>query len=94
MCECVALAELRFYLLGKHVVEASDYDEIQLCKMLYFICGMGLLAERSRWECTIDQKLVAVQGSPYAPTSLILLHLFNKAISFVSYIIECAASVD
>jgi hypothetical protein len=39
MCECVALAELRFYRLGKHVVEASDYDEIQLCKLLYFICA-------------------------------------------------------
>jgi len=26
-------------------MEPSDYDEIPLCKILYFVRGMGLLAE-------------------------------------------------
>jgi hypothetical protein len=34
-----------------------------LRKILYFIGGTGLLAEWERWGCTIDQKMVEVQGS-------------------------------
>jgi hypothetical protein len=42
---CVALAGLKFCHLRKHFMEPSDYDEIPLCKILYFVRGMGLLAE-------------------------------------------------
>jgi hypothetical protein len=45
LCECVALAELRFRCLGNHVIEQSDYDEIPSCKIQYVITGAGLLAE-------------------------------------------------
>jgi hypothetical protein len=45
LCECVALAGLRLRCLGKHFVVLSDYIENPLCKILYFIRGMGLLAE-------------------------------------------------
>jgi hypothetical protein len=45
LCESVALAGLRFCHLGKHFMEPSDYDEILLCKTLYFVRGMGLLVE-------------------------------------------------
>jgi hypothetical protein len=41
--ECVALAELRFHHLSKRFMEQSDYDEILLCKAVYFVRGMGLL---------------------------------------------------
>jgi hypothetical protein len=40
----MAFAELRFSRLDKHYMEPSD-DEIPLRKMLYFVKGMGLLAE-------------------------------------------------
>jgi hypothetical protein len=42
---CVALIELRFCHLSKHFMEPSIYDEIPLCKIMYFIGGLGLLAE-------------------------------------------------
>jgi hypothetical protein len=45
VCVCVALAEFRFRRLGKHFMEPSYYDEIPLCKTLYFVRGTGLLAE-------------------------------------------------
>jgi hypothetical protein len=54
-------------------MEPNNYDEIPLCELLYFVSGMGQLAESSRWECTIFQKMVAVHGSPSAPTPLILI---------------------
>jgi hypothetical protein len=53
-------------------MEASDYDEITLFETLYFVRGLGLRAERKKWGCTIDQKMVLVQGSPCARTLLIL----------------------
>jgi hypothetical protein len=43
--KCVALDELRFRRLGIHFMESSDYDEIPLCKILYFVRDTGLLAE-------------------------------------------------
>jgi len=39
-----ALAEFKFRRLGKHFKNPSDYDEIPLCKILYFVRGTGLLA--------------------------------------------------
>jgi hypothetical protein len=39
LCECVALAELIFCHLRKHFMELCDYDEIPLCKILYFLRG-------------------------------------------------------
>jgi hypothetical protein len=57
-------------------MEASDYDEIPLFEALYFVRGLGLQAERKRWGCTVDQKMVLVQRSPCARTLVILF--FNK----------------
>jgi hypothetical protein len=45
LCKCVALAELRFRRLGKYFMEPSDYNDISLCKILYFVRRTGLLAE-------------------------------------------------
>jgi hypothetical protein len=44
-CECAVLAKFRFWGLGKHFMEPNDYEEIPLCKILYFVKGMVLLAE-------------------------------------------------
>jgi hypothetical protein len=57
--ECDALVILKIRWLGKHVMERSDYDEIPLCKILYFVGGTGLLAECRRWGRVKDQKMVA-----------------------------------
>jgi hypothetical protein len=40
-----AEAEFKFWSLGKFFMEQSDFEEIPLCKILYFVRGMGLLAE-------------------------------------------------
>jgi hypothetical protein len=45
LCEFVALVGLRSRRIGKHFMEPSDYDEIPLCKIMYFVRGAGLLAE-------------------------------------------------
>jgi hypothetical protein len=62
-----ALAEFKFRRSGNMFMEPSDYYEIPLCKILYFVRGMGLLAEESRWRGTIDQKMVVVRESPVRP---------------------------
>jgi hypothetical protein len=35
-------------------MEPSNCDGILLCNILYFVRGMGLLAEQSRWRRTTD----------------------------------------
>jgi hypothetical protein len=45
-------------------MEPSDCDEIPLCKMLYFVVGTEILAEYSRWGCTIDHEMVVVLVRP------------------------------
>jgi hypothetical protein len=45
LCKCVTLDELRFHRLDKHFMRTSDYDSFPLCKILYFVRGMGLLVE-------------------------------------------------
>jgi hypothetical protein len=52
-------------------MEPRDYDEILLCKVLYFVRGTALLAEWSRWGHTTEQKMITVHGLPYVPTPLI-----------------------
>jgi hypothetical protein len=54
-------------------MEACDHDVILLHKILYLVGGTGLLAEFKWWESTIDQKMIAVQRSLYAPTPLNLI---------------------
>jgi hypothetical protein len=46
---------------------------IRFCCARYFVGGTGLLAEWKNGECTVDQKMVAVQELPFAPTPLILM---------------------
>jgi hypothetical protein len=43
--ECVSLAELKLHCLGKYFMEPSNYDEIPLCKILYFVRGTTLKLE-------------------------------------------------
>jgi hypothetical protein len=41
LCERVALAEKKFHHLEMHFKKPSDYNEIPLCKILYFIKRYG-----------------------------------------------------
>jgi hypothetical protein len=63
-------------------MEPSDYDKIPLCKILYSVRGTGLLAEQSRWRCTTDHNIVAVQRSPCAPTPAIPILIQNRYIDW------------
>jgi hypothetical protein len=65
-------------------MEPSDYDEMPLCKILCFVRCMGLLAEYRGWGLTLDQKVVAVHGSPCLPTPciLILILSFSKSVNY------------
>jgi hypothetical protein len=41
----IYIVQTRYYLSFVHFMEPSDYDEISLCKILYFVRGIGLLVE-------------------------------------------------
>jgi hypothetical protein len=43
LCECEALAYLRFRHLGRYFMEPSDYLDIPTYKILHYIRGAGLL---------------------------------------------------
>jgi hypothetical protein len=43
-----ALVEFKFHCLDNIFMEPSECDEILLCKVLYFVRGMAVLAEQSR----------------------------------------------
>jgi hypothetical protein len=49
-------------------------DETVVCKILYFIAGMILLAELGKWRSTKGQKMVTAQVSLQVPTQLTLIH--------------------
>jgi hypothetical protein len=40
-----ALDELKFFRLDKYFYGATDYDKIPLCKILYFVTVMRIMAE-------------------------------------------------
>jgi hypothetical protein len=42
LCDCEAIAYLRFRHLGKFFMEPSDYYDAPLSKVLHFIRGVGL----------------------------------------------------
>jgi hypothetical protein len=56
-------------------MERSDHDNILLRKILYFVLCTGLLAEWKICGCTIDQTMVAVQGTLIRPPPLNLSNL-------------------
>jgi hypothetical protein len=58
-------------------MKPSERDKILLCKVMYFVGGTGLRAEWESWGCKIDHKMIAVQGSPYEPTTLMFIVLFR-----------------
>jgi hypothetical protein len=72
-----AFDEFRFLRSGKHFMEPSDYDEIPLCKIVY--CTWPEVRDYwwNRWGRTIGQKMVAMHGSPCAPTPLTLILITN-----------------
>jgi hypothetical protein len=37
LCECVALATLRFRHLGKHLVKPGDFRDISMSRILHFV---------------------------------------------------------
>jgi hypothetical protein len=45
LCDCEALATLRFRHLGHHFMKAGDFEDISVSKMLNFVQGAGLLNE-------------------------------------------------
>jgi hypothetical protein len=69
-------------------MEPQGYDAIPSCNILYFVGGTALLAEYSRWRYTIDQKMVAVHGSPCAITPRTLVLIAGHATS-ITKILKC-----
>jgi hypothetical protein len=43
LCDCEAVAYLRFYHLGQFFMEPSDYYDAPLYKVVHFIEGVGLI---------------------------------------------------
>jgi hypothetical protein len=73
LCDCKAIAYLRFRHLGQFFMEPSDYCDTSVNKVLYFIKSVGLIKGWSKGEAQQSLK-VAVQGlSHYGPP---LIHSF------------------
>jgi hypothetical protein len=45
LCDCDALATLRFRHLGHHFTKPGDFEDISVSKILHFVQGAGLLNE-------------------------------------------------
>jgi hypothetical protein len=45
LCNCDALATLRFRHLGCHFMKPGDFEDISVSKILHFVQGAGLLNE-------------------------------------------------
>ena len=45
LCDCEALATLRFRHLGHHFMKPGDFEDISVSKILHFVQGAGLLNE-------------------------------------------------
>ena len=45
LCNCEALATLRFRHLGCHFMKPGDFEDISVSKILHFVQGAGLLNE-------------------------------------------------
>jgi hypothetical protein len=45
LCDCEALATLRFRHLGCHFMKPGDFEGISVSKILHFVQGAGLLSE-------------------------------------------------
>jgi hypothetical protein len=43
LCDCEAVAQIRFYHLGQVFMEPSDYYDAPVNKVLHFIRGVGLI---------------------------------------------------
>jgi hypothetical protein len=43
LCDCEAVAQIRFRHLGQFLMEPSDYYDAPIDKVLHFIRGVGLI---------------------------------------------------
>jgi hypothetical protein len=50
LCDCEAIAYLRFRYLDQFFVEPSDYYDALINKVLYFIGSVGLIKDYSKGE--------------------------------------------
>jgi hypothetical protein len=48
LCDCEALATLRYKYLGWHFMKPGDSEDIFVSKILHFVQGVGLLNERAQ----------------------------------------------
>ena len=58
LCDCEALATLRYKCLGHHFVKPGDFEDISVCKILHFAQDAGLLNESGKG---LQKRLVMVQ---------------------------------
>jgi hypothetical protein len=45
LCDCEAVAQIRFRHLGQFFMEPSDYYDAPIDKFLHFIRGVGLIKD-------------------------------------------------
>jgi hypothetical protein len=56
LCDCEAIAYLKFRHMGHYCMEPGDYQDAPLSRILHFVQSIqvGLLKGRNRGGCTID----------------------------------------
>jgi hypothetical protein len=74
LCDCEALATLRFRHLCHHFMKPGDYEDISVSKILQFVQGAGLLNDRVKG---LHKRSITVEvhGSLWCPTFRILFYV-------------------
>jgi hypothetical protein len=67
LCDCGALAALRFRHLGQRCLKPCDFGDISISRVLHLIQRVGILNVWAKWLHR-RSKMVQVQGSLWCPT--------------------------
>jgi hypothetical protein len=77
LCDCEALAVLRFRHLGHHLLKLGDFADNSVTKVLHFVWSAGLLNVQAK-GCTKDRKWSRGMGNCRAhPTVLYSKHFMS-----------------
>jgi hypothetical protein len=90
LCDCEAIAYVRFRHLGQYFMGPGDYQDAPVSKILHFIRSVEFLEGWNREGCTIDLRKVAVQG-PIKHYPL-CIHSFIHSYRYITMVHNCSDS--
>jgi hypothetical protein len=84
LCDCEAIAYLRFRHLGHYFMEPCDYQDAPVSRILHVIWSVGLLEGWNRGGCTIDLERSRYKGRSRAyPLCIHSFKGYGKSVCFI-----------